>query len=324
MSKRGPTGRNGKGNKHKRSPAQQAASRANGSKSRGPRTTLGKKVASLNAAKHGAYSLTATRLWLEDPATQRRHVELQADLAERFDPRGPWEAMLVAHLAEDVIKFERVREGELASMSTLQLPLTHPVRVAEVVGPDLSEQLEELAVVQQALATLELLMAAIHERAGGVAPERIEQLAQVIRLIFGTPADEWDLAAELHRGSHALDQLGNPDVPTLTNWLTAGGLGGPEHEAAWDNLMAATRVGLHTRQKDLEEAIRERRIAEIGERQKGLEAAAPWQRQQAPLWRKIERTIALLQKLKKERADDSPVSLEPPAGGAEAASSRGR
>ena len=115
-------------------PAQQAASRANGRHSAGPTTPDGKRRSSLNALKHGCYSesLLDTMLPLgEDPAG---FTELRQGLLDAHQPANAAEALLVDDLA--LLRWRRIR-NERAQAGVLgrareRLELEHQRRVKEL------------------------------------------------------------------------------------------------------------------------------------------------------------------------------------------------
>ena len=74
---------------------QQNASRANGSKSRGPVTPEGKLASSQNAITHG---MLATTIVLKGESTDR-FLGLLAALLEEFQPQTPFEESLIENMA---------------------------------------------------------------------------------------------------------------------------------------------------------------------------------------------------------------------------------
>jgi hypothetical protein len=79
-----------------RSEKQRAASRANGSLSRGPVTPAGKAASSRNALRHGLTSKTLT-LANENPEMLTSLIE---DLTEEFQPQSNAQCMLVMDMAQ--------------------------------------------------------------------------------------------------------------------------------------------------------------------------------------------------------------------------------
>lgn len=80
-----------------RTEAQQAASRANGAKSRGPVTEQGKQRSSMNAFKHGVYAKEATLLYFED---RKSFEEMRENYFRRFAPADPFELGLVEEIIQ--------------------------------------------------------------------------------------------------------------------------------------------------------------------------------------------------------------------------------
>ena len=79
-----------------RTEAQQAASRANGAKSRGPVTEEGKKRSSQNNLKHGKYARHCIVLYFED---REAYDRLRHNLIRRYAPADEAELNLVDELA---------------------------------------------------------------------------------------------------------------------------------------------------------------------------------------------------------------------------------
>ncbi len=89
-----------------RSPAQQAASRANAKRSTGPRTKAGKAAARMNAAKHGCYSneftgyIAHAYALLENGELFDPHLkQVRDDLRRKYRPGDPEESQIVDRLA---------------------------------------------------------------------------------------------------------------------------------------------------------------------------------------------------------------------------------
>ena len=74
-----------------RTPAQIAASRANGAKSKGPVTPEGKSISARNAERHGFFSQLAT-IKGESP---QEYVQVSTDLYETWQPTDEYERCLV-------------------------------------------------------------------------------------------------------------------------------------------------------------------------------------------------------------------------------------
>jgi hypothetical protein len=91
---------------------QKQASRANGSKSRGPATPEGKLTSSRNAEKHGLLSGTVV---LEGESTDR-FLELVTALHEEFQPQTPFEESLVENMAAARWRQMRIWGMEKAGM----------------------------------------------------------------------------------------------------------------------------------------------------------------------------------------------------------------
>jgi hypothetical protein len=91
---------------------QQNASRANGSKSRGPTTPEGKLASSRNAITHGMLSSTIV---LNGESTDR-FLGLLADLFEEFQPQTPFEQSLIENMAVARWRQMRIWGMEKASM----------------------------------------------------------------------------------------------------------------------------------------------------------------------------------------------------------------
>ncbi|HEY3827383.1 MAG TPA: hypothetical protein VGL82_22680 [Bryobacteraceae bacterium] len=91
---------------------QKQASRANGSKSRGPSTPEGKRASSHNAEKHGLLSGTIV---LEGESTDR-FLDLVADLHEEFQPQTPFEESLIENMAAARWRQMRIWGMEKAGM----------------------------------------------------------------------------------------------------------------------------------------------------------------------------------------------------------------
>lgn len=93
----------------KRTPAQQAASRANGRRSRGPRTAAGKVRSRRNALRHG---LRASTLELLPPAAGGPAAALGEAVQEELAPANAIEAELAAGIAAALWRLRRARELE--------------------------------------------------------------------------------------------------------------------------------------------------------------------------------------------------------------------
>ncbi|MCL2646844.1 MAG: hypothetical protein FWD61_07535 [Phycisphaerales bacterium] len=92
-----------------RTPAQQAASRSNGCKSRGPATVEGKARSAMNAMRHGLF---ATRFKPPDNhlESDRLFHRIYRGLVEEFQPVTFSEDYEITALAHDLVRAARVRE----------------------------------------------------------------------------------------------------------------------------------------------------------------------------------------------------------------------
>jgi hypothetical protein len=91
---------------------QQNASRANGSKSRGPTTPAGKLASSRNAITHGMLSTTVV---LNGESTDR-FLNLLTALLDEFQPQTPFEQSLIENMAVSRWRQMRIWGMEKASM----------------------------------------------------------------------------------------------------------------------------------------------------------------------------------------------------------------
>ena len=96
-----------------RSEAQIAASRANGAKSKGPKTPEGKHIASMNAERHGLLS----RLALMDGEGQANFLQLSRNLIELFQPADEHEANLVEIMLTSIWRRQRAMAMETCGFS---------------------------------------------------------------------------------------------------------------------------------------------------------------------------------------------------------------
>jgi hypothetical protein len=100
-----------------RSAKQIQASKTNGSLTRGPSSDLGKKRSSLNAFKHGGYSLQYVALG-EDPEVFQEYV---SEMHQYWQPRNIIEEDLVEQLTVVAWKMRRLTSLETAVLSTEML-----------------------------------------------------------------------------------------------------------------------------------------------------------------------------------------------------------
>jgi hypothetical protein len=108
---------------------QQQASRANGSKSRGPVTSTGKLASSRNAMKHGMLSGTVV---LECESTDR-FLSLVAALHEEFQPQTSFEESLIENMAVARWRQMRIWGMEKAGMD-------HEMRRQAGISNSISEE----------------------------------------------------------------------------------------------------------------------------------------------------------------------------------------
>src|SRR5258707_1507912 len=88
--------------------------RANGAKSRGPKTPEGKAVSSMNALRHG---LTASRPLLPGES-QESFEELLKEYMEEYEPDGPAEIDLVHRMVVSKWREQRAWTVETAALSS--------------------------------------------------------------------------------------------------------------------------------------------------------------------------------------------------------------
>ena len=99
------------------SPAQQAASRANGARSRGPATDAGKARAARNGTRHGLRG-GAVRLLPGEDADE--FAQLHAAVAADWRPRDAYERRWVRELVAAMWRQERLRGLELAALAAAE------------------------------------------------------------------------------------------------------------------------------------------------------------------------------------------------------------
>ncbi len=96
-----------------RSEAQIAASRANGAKSKGPKTPEGKHIAAMNAERHGLLS----RLAVMDGEDQACFIQLAHNLSELFQPADEHEENLVEIMLTSIWRRTRAIAMETCGFS---------------------------------------------------------------------------------------------------------------------------------------------------------------------------------------------------------------
>ena len=110
-----------------RSPAQQAASRANGARSRGPATDAGRARAARNGTRHGLRGGPFALLPGEDAD---EFAELHAAVTADWSPRDAYERRWVRELVAALWRQERLRGLELATLAAAEQE--HPPTEATV------------------------------------------------------------------------------------------------------------------------------------------------------------------------------------------------
>ena len=100
-----------------RSAAQIAASRANGAKSRGPKTPEGKEISAMNALRHGCLA----KLTVMKGEDERGFMQLSANLIHAFHPTDEHECNLVETMLICMWRRNRALAMETAGMSLVVL-----------------------------------------------------------------------------------------------------------------------------------------------------------------------------------------------------------
>ena len=100
-----------------RSPAQQAASRANGARSRGPATDAGRTRAARNGTRHGLRGGPFALLPGEDAD---EFAQLHAAVTADWSPRDAYERRWVRELVAALWRQERLRGLELATLAAAE------------------------------------------------------------------------------------------------------------------------------------------------------------------------------------------------------------
>jgi hypothetical protein len=98
-------------------PAQQAASRTNGARSRGPATASGRAAAARNGTRHGLRGGPFTLLPGEDADA---FAELHAAVTADWGPRDAYERRWVSELVTSMWRQERLRGLELAALAAAE------------------------------------------------------------------------------------------------------------------------------------------------------------------------------------------------------------
>ncbi|HEY6291022.1 MAG TPA: hypothetical protein VI455_05590 [Terriglobia bacterium] len=115
-------------------PALEAASRANGRRSKGPRTAEGKRRSSRNARKHGCYSEALFQSMQQLDEDPRDFVQLRDGLWESHQPANPAQALLVEDLA--LLRWRRIRnergQAGVLGRARERLQLEHSRRLKEL------------------------------------------------------------------------------------------------------------------------------------------------------------------------------------------------
>lgn len=117
-----------------RTEAQKAASRANGAKSRGPRTEQGKNASSQNARKHGAYAKLDCTLY----ENTDEYVERLEAYILNLQPANEFEHSLVRAIATAELEYERYT-ADIAALrdsatQTHQAELTRNWKSFDLIG----------------------------------------------------------------------------------------------------------------------------------------------------------------------------------------------
>jgi hypothetical protein len=136
---------------------QKNASRANGSKSHGPATPLGKLASSRNAITHGMLSTTIV---LNGESTDR-FLGLLAALLEEFQPQTPFEESLIENMAvarwrqmriwgmeKAAMEHEMRKQPEMSHSTTLD-PSEHAATRAAIAFRTLSDDSRSLELINR-------------------------------------------------------------------------------------------------------------------------------------------------------------------------------
>ena len=175
-----------------------AASRSNGSKSKGPKTEEGKRRSSQNSYKHGLYAApdSKTRQLMlrvgEDPDLLAR---LEREFKEALQPANAMEAMIVADIAK------LYRDKALLEKSVRAMRLEQAEFKVECAPID-EEQLQAVGYLgvpnsiqafNQAHALLDHLMERVERRQWAVD----DDLNRTLGLLGGNPLESWSEEARL-------------------------------------------------------------------------------------------------------------------------------
>lgn len=140
-------------------------SRINGAKSRGPVTSQGKTISSMNALKHGRYSNPSPVLRIEN---ESGFLEIQAAYESQFAPRSPIELRLVHELASVDWQLTRWR-----TIETAQIDRTYALRMPAASGID---PLAVLSAALEASVNESCFLPYIASRIGRLLAERSSAL----------------------------------------------------------------------------------------------------------------------------------------------------
>ncbi len=180
------------------SPARARASRANGARSRGPKTEAGKARSAANSLRHG---LTARTVPLLGPEERQAHARLRDELFAHYRPEGSLETHWVERMVDAMwrqtrleLLENRVLESLIAGERPEGLPsLTTLCRYRARIGRDLEQARSELERLQEQRRAERARRAA--RRA---TPEQLRRFAELLESGTlsgaGTAAPETDAA----------------------------------------------------------------------------------------------------------------------------------
>ncbi len=109
-------------------------------RSGGPKTDQGKTIASKNALTHGLN----TKRWLNDDE-KSFYEQCLAQLTEDFAPQSTIETLLIAKMAECMVRLARAQQVETALYELAQAQAENPSRVIESYEADLQDFEKEIA-----------------------------------------------------------------------------------------------------------------------------------------------------------------------------------